>query len=441
MAVRRVLGSRWSFVLDSLRKTSWSGLVQFRPISKFSALDRLVRFKPAITDDEETEEDFETILDEYNDEPDPRLRLGKSLLSLGRVYYKHIEPYPEWFVDKQWEITSHRTPSQIRRCLKTWMVKVDRNMLQKYKGKKLAWGDKLPTYNESKSATIYAYGPEETVSYSFYFMPSRYSITSRLFKELKLLAGTFQPKRIVDFGCGPATAAAAAYTVWPSTVSNYTGIDMSQSMLDAGKIMTKNIMPNSVFWDKISDVVKEAAAAAKSITSSPKNAGLSNERFDLAVLTYTLSEMPNDMTRRAAVQVLFELLDEGGYLVIIESGNPYGSHTVRTARQFVLDTFNHLDSNGVPNPKMATTVFPSTPKTNKPTGEDEDEGEGEGEKDRRGTHRTEPSTVPTMVLPPPPGYDHQDLGAFVISPCTHDKTCPLAPGTWCSFSQKVSERV
>ncbi len=46
-----------------------------------------------------------------------------------------------------------------------------------------------------------------------------------------------------------------------------------------------------------------------------------NERFDLAVLSYTLSEMPNDLTRRAAVQVMFEMLDVGGYLMIIEPGN------------------------------------------------------------------------------------------------------------------------
>ncbi len=28
--------------------------------------------------------------------------------------------------------------------------------------------------------------------------------------------------------------------------------------------------------------------------------------------------------------MLFELLDVNGYLLIIEPGNPYGSHTVRT---------------------------------------------------------------------------------------------------------------
>lgn len=106
------------------------------------------------------------------------------------------------------------------------MIKVDRLLLQKYKTKQLVWGEKLPTLNE-KAQTVYAYGPEETISYTFYFVPSRYSITVRLFKELKLLSPNFQPKRVIDFGCGPATAGIAAYTVWSKQVEKYTGERMN----------------------------------------------------------------------------------------------------------------------------------------------------------------------------------------------------------------------
>ena len=33
------------------------------------------------------------------------------------------------------------------------------------------------------------------------------------------------------------------------------------------------------------------------------------------------------------------MLDDGGLLVLIEAGNPKGSHIVRSARQFILDSF------------------------------------------------------------------------------------------------------
>ena len=43
-----------------------------------------------------------------------------------------------------------------------------------------------------------------------------------------------------------------------------------------------------------------------------------------------------------------------------------------------------------------------------------------------------------MMLPPASGYGYHEVGAYVVSPCTHDQQCPLAPGGWCSFSQKVN---
>ena len=66
----------------------------------------------------------------------------------------------------------------------------------------------------------------------------------------------------------------------------------------------------------------------------------------------------------AAVQLLFEMLDVGGYLVILEAGNPYGSHTVRTARQLVLDIFNNVDKSGNfdASPKFAESKNPGAKK-------------------------------------------------------------------------------
>jgi ribosomal protein RSM22 (predicted rRNA methylase) len=96
-------------------------------------------------------------------------------------------------------------------------------------------------------------------------------------------------------------------------------------MLDAAQIMTKGRIADAAFLSKISEVTKLATEGSANV-----DAQASNGRYDLAVLSYTLSEMTSDPARRAAVQVMFELLDVNGYLVIIEPGNPYGSHTVRT---------------------------------------------------------------------------------------------------------------
>lgn len=203
-----------------------------------------------------------------------------------------------------------------------------------------------------------------------------------MLSEVKTLLPDFKPRRVLDFGCGPATAGAAAVHVWGDDVHKYSGIDISAAMLDAAKIVmdgasdipvagllaeggrvrsnsfdykslagkggpvalanfrnstggssssgsssgTKIQGPSVVLWNKSGDVMKRALSAG--------------DRYDLVVASYTLSEMINDPSRRAAVQMMYELLDVNGCIVVLESGNPQGSHTVRTARQFILDHFN-----------------------------------------------------------------------------------------------------
>jgi len=394
--------------------------------------------------------------EEYNT---PLFRLGRNLLKMGKVSYRHVHNLPEWVERKHDEIVAYRTPAQIRRCMKNWMFKTDREMQQRYRHRKLTW-----RYgSQDGELDVLAYGPEETVAYAHYFMPSRFSITKRIFNEMKMLTPDFAPTRIIDLGCGPGTAGAAAIDVWggggkvsgkAGQVAKYVGVDMSRAMLDAAKVMLtqpedpiasplsssssshkksewgnyvssarnvsfprpgdeaqkKNVAlrehwPDCVFWDRSADLVRKMESGG--------------ERFDLSVCSYTLSELANDPTRRAATQLAFEMLDVGGCMLILEGGSPYGSHTVRTARQFLLDNFRLKSS------------------------EEEDEELRKGgskTKKQLSTNEADAShPIPPFqhILPPPHGFSHKDVYASVVSPCTHDGTCPLLDGVWCSFSQKV----
>ena len=186
--------------------------------SSFTVLDKLLKYKPlkldlddSILNNNHDNDDNDGIPsddeDLYNEdldgEPDPRYKLGKLILSLGKIHYRHVETYSEDFLDKLNEICSYRTKLQIRRCLKDWMIKNDREILKKYRLKPLKWGNQLPS--DDKILQYYIYGPEETAAYAFYFMPSRYYLFKRVCKELKLLNPNFQPKRVLDFGCGTGT--------------------------------------------------------------------------------------------------------------------------------------------------------------------------------------------------------------------------------------------
>jgi SAM-dependent methyltransferase len=308
------------------------------------------------------EEDDESELEE-DGEGLPQKRVGREILKHGRVSYRVPEILPDWINQRKDLISEHRTTKQLRRCIKNWMLKPDRERQKKYAEKDIGWSNTAPNPTK-EAARVMSYGPEETVAYANFFMPSRYVITRRVLNEVKSFLPKYRPRRIFDFGCGPGTCAAAAVDVWGSdTIERYVGVDMSQSMLDAAKIMTSSMghvypsgspvpSPNSkrgsggskkgdqlfadkkgpdvILTTKTADVISRIASAKDDSDS---------QRFDLAIAAYTLSELTSDSVKRAAVQVLFESLDHNGLLVVIDNGSPIGSHHTRSARQMLLDLF------------------------------------------------------------------------------------------------------
>jgi ribosomal protein RSM22 (predicted rRNA methylase) len=426
--------------------------------------EQLFRYKPAISrEDEEVEEGrWEEGEDTFDDEPDKVIKnIGKTILKHGKIRYRHITTMPEWMQKKREEICQFRTPAQLRRCLQSWMVHQDKDALSQYRNRKLGWKTAPP----KKAPQVRTYGPEDTMAYSYYFMGNRYGVQQRIFAETKQMMPNFKPKRVLDFGCGPATALAAALEVWagkPEGVSRrdmdadrrvyhktpivqkYTGVDVSRSMIEAATIMAQDLPVDSVFFSKTADVLRAAQDRG--------------DRYDLIVAAYSLSEMASDPARKAATQVLYELLDVGGVLVIVEQGNPKGSHTVRTARQFILNM-----TEGEYTPKRFRDQ-----KGRELADEEHDEGREQDtaslkkkvhdstlskeERQKAYDDLFMPSAKVDWALPAPPiprslmkdaeMEDREqlsvwDLQARVVAPCTHDKKCPLGPGHWCSFSQRV----
>lgn len=414
--------------IDYVSKLNDSTIIPSWPESseQLTSMDRLFALKPSITAKDEEEELDTEGLPEYFDfseedsgEPSPTLRLGRHILKLGKVHYRHEESMSPVFKEKKQAICDYRTVPQIRRCLKDWMVKSDRESQFLYRKRPIGWSldnaskrtrgkgksrgqnfesngdeDEVDSGVGMEDRKPVNYGPEETVAYAHYSMPSRYGIMKRIMREVNTLLPNFKPLRVVDFGCGPGTAAASILDTdgWKDNDSfrKYVGIDISRSMIDAAKIVVKDTGVDSIFWDKTSEVVQRAH--------------VQKDRYDMAVASFALSELTSDKNKIAAVQLMYEMLDDGGVLVIVEAGSPRGSHIVRSARQLILDSFNPSSGN---NP-LSTSSSSSG------------------------------SAVIRPVLDPPPNVkSHEDIGAFVVAPCTHDKKCPLGDGVWCSFSQKV----
>jgi ribosomal protein RSM22 (predicted rRNA methylase) len=458
---------------------------EFDDIEWNNESNKALRYKPAILPEEDIPMNYyidplsgqehmeEVDADDLDDDVwlDPTAETWKKILPLLRVKYRGLDPVPEWFKEKLNEISQHRTLPQIRRCLKSWMIKHDIQFLKRFLNRPFQYATTTDKSDTSPSIR-YTYGPEETIAYTYYHMSSRYTITKRVLQELRLYTNNqFVPRKVLDFGCGPATAAAAISTVWPEESKNnihYAGLEISQSMIDAAKITTNDLFTNATFWNKTSEVIQRALDKG--------------DRYSLIICSYTLTELVNDETRRVAVQLLYELLEPNGFIVFLENGNPYGSHTVRTAREYLLHMNNTLQREGKFEQYHDHNFVPLTDAEMKEIdGEDDDDDEDkdfylsdleedaeldkiksqykliqekkkkqvvqnamkklERRHERKKNAKIHQSRELTMILPSIKSFHYTDFQTKVIAPCTHDRECPMKKNSWCSFAQRVASGV
>lgn len=375
----------------------------------------VVRYKAAVTPEQDLKHSGASAeeIKEFYGEDDITVgnKASKAILKLSRVHHRHIEEQPGWFRDRLRSICQNHTPNQVQRLLKPWMLKKDEKRLAKYRSLSLGWNT-ITDQSKPPSEQQFVYGPDETIAYASYKLPGHFSILERIFTDLQALLPDFHPKTVLDFGCGPGTGGAATHSVWyDKPVERYVGVDVSQSMIDAAKIMVKGILPNHIFLTRSFDLVQRALKK--------------DERFSLIICSYTLTELPTDSARQAATQMLFELLEKDGLLVFVEHGDVCGSHTVRSARQFIQSLVKSVDSRGKFNPEAML----------RPTEKAEENAKSNREAKRE-------NSVPMMLPILPSEYaTYTDVDMRTIAPCSHDAACGLSPGRKCTFMQRVTANV
>ncbi|KAJ2795576.1 37S ribosomal protein S22, partial [Coemansia guatemalensis] len=164
------------------------------------------------------------------------------------------------------------------------------------------------------------YGPGETVAYLAAFALGSYGVLFNVFSELfKRLPG-FNPESILDFGSGPGTTLWAAQEVWCGSVSQYTGIEVSEDMISCAKHLLYE-MP-APFIPRKTDFLRYLAPEQPNISA------------DLVVSAFTLSELPSDSARKTTIDTLWNYTKDT--LVLIDRGTPHAAQIISKARDQLL---------------------------------------------------------------------------------------------------------
>jgi len=220
------------------------------------------------------------------------------------------------------------------------------------------------------------YGPEETLaSFKFRLYPN-YAVVKRILQEARGLLATgdnnnsWIPKRVVDFGIGCGSASAAAVDVFGTNTTLHDcgggdgiewihGIDASRTMREGAKSFLDEYVAavgSSEEGDDDESASRQqhnqtritlaahlssSSGYEQSVDSTAGASVVTTEEsgtFDLALMAYTATELPDLSSTLAAVAILWEKLRPGGVLVLVEPGTPDGFSTVRTVRNMLLQS-------------------------------------------------------------------------------------------------------
>ena len=145
---------------------------------------------------------------------------------------------------------------------------------------------------------------------------------TQLFHQLKVIKPDFQPKSILDFGCGPGIGLWAAKQAWP--INKALAIDINQHMLNIVEEWANT--PSSDFqFEQL-----ETMAYQRMQTEFE-----AKDQLDLVVSAFTLSDLPNDAHRKSTVENLWKQTKD--VLVLVERGTLVGSQTILEARKRLIE--------------------------------------------------------------------------------------------------------
>ncbi|KAF8821397.1 small ribosomal subunit Rsm22 protein [Cardiosporidium cionae] len=158
------------------------------------------------------------------------------------------------------------------------------------------------------------YFPEAALSFMAHRYAGMFAANYRILTEIKKRAFDFVPRSLMEYHAGIAPGIAAAHSIWDGGFLDALAIESSTNLSQLGQYLTSDYP--FVRWQY----------------------GLyeNSEYFDLIVLNYSLSDLPNHVSRRSLVRNLWNRISKNGILAIIECGTPTGFRYIHNIRELFI---------------------------------------------------------------------------------------------------------
>ncbi|CAD7925485.1 unnamed protein product [Amoebophrya sp. A120] len=235
---------------------------------------------------------------------------------------------------------------------------------------------------EDKKHKLYQmfWSPEAALAYLGERYVGSYAANLRVLSEVKLRCPGFHPKRMLDYGSGPAPSVAAALRLFPRSLDHVTCIEPSANMAQLAQYLLKGPQTNledsateaspvgekfmsvngnidfrwqSCLYDDVAGAggmnpphqrqhPSFGSCTAQELPSQEQNFIETNNacsrRYDLITLSYVQMEIRGQPSRDMLIRNLWNRLTyPGGMLLLIERGTPTGFRFLHHTREMFID--------------------------------------------------------------------------------------------------------
>ncbi|MEK7577671.1 MAG: small ribosomal subunit Rsm22 family protein [Patescibacteria group bacterium] len=175
--------------------------------------------------------------------------------------------------------------------------------------------DRYMTEDKERNST-YLKGPKDMLAYLSLRFPATYAQLMGALFQIKERIPNWEPKTMLDLGCGPATGMFAAKEVFPS-ITTAMGIDRERYFLSIGEeLLYESKLDMKATWEqKTIPSFLDASQEAK---------------YDLIIISNVLNELTVEL-REQLVEKLIEC--SSGVVLLLEAGNNRGSQIIQKTAQ------------------------------------------------------------------------------------------------------------
>ncbi len=181
--------------------------------------------------------------------------------------------------------------------------------------------------------------PADCVAYLALRFPATYAQIASALSQIKERIPAWQPKSVLELGCGPGSGIWAAKSIWQS-ITSAIGVDREQPFLTlAQELHYDSKMALQATWVK-SDIVKWVSSE-------------DTTKYDLIIIPNVLNELPEEERAFVIEKVSAK---SSGLVVVIEPGTAVGYNIVREVAREVEKT-QHLVAPYVDNTFVESETY------------------------------------------------------------------------------------